>query len=361
MRAHQTLIDELEGTVACGDIGRRANVLQRVTDLFLANSGQLSKEQIGVFDDIMMRLLKEVDIKARVAFGQVVAEMETVPPQAVEELALDDCIDIAGPILRQVDQVSDDVLVKSAKTKSQDHLLAISRRRELLECVTDVLVERGGQQVAVSTTENAGARLSEFGYATLVQRAEADGVLAASIWRRPEIPRKHLLALFASASRAVQHELQLIDGGKADEIKSLVARARDELQARSSEHSSQHLAAIAYVESLWKSGNLSESDVWAFARAGELSETAVALSLMCDIPVSLVERAMTHDQCDQLLVLAKSVGLSFDTVKAILAMRMGPTDRLGSDLREASLSYGKLRAKTAKTTLQFYRLRARTI
>jgi len=96
-------------------------------------------------------------------------------------LALDNSIVVAGPILTGSDQIHEDVLVEGALTKSQDHLLAISKRRQLPESVTDVLVERGNQQVAVSTTENPGARFSQLGYTTLVGRAEGDCDLAVSI------------------------------------------------------------------------------------------------------------------------------------------------------------------------------------
>ena len=55
-------------------------------------------------------------------------------------------------------------LVENAKTKSQEHLLAITKRKSLAETVTDVLVERGDRDVALSVAQNAGAKFSETGY-----------------------------------------------------------------------------------------------------------------------------------------------------------------------------------------------------
>jgi len=93
--------------------------------------------------------------------------------------------------------------MEGARTKGQDHLLAISRRPVLVEALTDVLVERGDQRVAQSTAENPGARFSEFGYSTLVKRSEDDPELALRMLSRREIPRQHMLKLFADASEAV--------------------------------------------------------------------------------------------------------------------------------------------------------------
>jgi uncharacterized protein (DUF2336 family) len=359
MVTHATLIDELEDAVAHREISHRAKVLQRITDLFVTNSSQLSSEQIVLFDDVMTRLVEEIDVTARAAFGRRLAEMEMAPPGLVRELALDDCIEVAGPILAQFERIGEDTLVESATTKSQNHLLAISQRRYLSEGVTDVLVERGNQQVATSTVRNPGANFSEFGYSTLVKRAEADGDLAACIWRRTEIPRPHLLTLFLAASQTVQQQLQSINPRRADEVEAIIGCARDELQTESREHSPAYLAARLHVESLRNAGRLSEPEVLAFARAGKFDETSVALSLMCELPIGLVERAMTHDKCDQLLVLAKSIGLSFDTVKVIMSIQATESDRPAIDIKEATVSYAKLRRETARKAIHYYRLRER--
>jgi uncharacterized protein (DUF2336 family) len=261
--------------------------------------------------------------------------------------------------LSQFERIGEETLVEGAATKSQDHLLAISQRRYLSEGVTDVLVERGNQQVAASTARNPGSNFSEFGYSTLVKRAEADSDLAASIWRRPDIPRQHLLTLFAAASQTVQQELQSIDPQRADAVQAIIGCARDELQTESRERSPEYLAARLHVEQLRNSGRLSEPEVFAFARAGKFDETSVALSLMCDLPIGLVERAMTHDNCDQLLVLAKSIGLTFDTVKAVVSIQASEINRPARDMKAAAVSYGKLRAETARKAIHYYRLRER--
>ncbi len=115
---------------------------------------------------------------------------------------------MARPLLTHSERLDDDTLIVGAKTKSQEHLLAISQRKMLSEGVTDVLVERGNQQVVVSTAANSGARFSEFGYSKLITRAGADDELALTVWSRPEIPREHLLTLFATASEAVRLKLE---------------------------------------------------------------------------------------------------------------------------------------------------------
>lgn len=357
MSAEATLIAELESAFAHRDGGHRAKVLQRITDLFAVNSNQLSSEQMALFDDVMIRLVHEIDVTVRAAFGRRIAEMDMAPAGVVRELALDDAIEVAGPVLTEYVPIAEEILIEGATTKSQQHLLAISQRRSLSANVTDVLVERGNQQVAASTASNPGARFSELGYSTLVKRAEADPDLAMHIWQREEIPRQHLLTLFAAASETVQKQLQATNPQRADEVEVIIGCARDEMQAEWRERSPEFLAAQQQVEALHAAGKLSEADLLAFARARRFDETSVALALMCDLPIGFVERALAQEKCDRLLVLAKSIGLAFPTVKAIAALRMIAVERPPPNMKETAASYGRLRRETARNAIHFFRLR----
>lgn len=359
MNSRQTLIDELESSIANTEIRQRAEVLRRITDLFAAGSSVYSGEQIQLFDDVMCRLVDEIEISARAMFGQRIAELGEAPPNVIHALAFDDSIDVAGPILLHSDQLSEAALVENAKTKSQDHLLAISQRATLGEAITDVLVERGNQQVAISTASNPGARFSEFGFSTLVKRCEGDSDLALLIWLRRDIPRQHLLKLFASSSEAVQLKLQAANRRNAELFRELIAQAADQIQTESRERSPAYTAAQATVQSLKNSESLSEDSLYEFARAGKFDETAIALSVMCELPLGLVERALVHDGTEQILVLAKAVGLTWNTTKAILVMRAGSKGMSPHDIQQSQASFNKLRPETAAKAIRFYRLRER--
>ena len=80
-------------------------------------------------------------------------------------------------------------LVANACTKSQPHLLAISKRKSIEEAVTDVLVTRGNREVVNSVANNNGARFSDFGFLHMIQRAEGDSILAEQLGLRKDIPR----------------------------------------------------------------------------------------------------------------------------------------------------------------------------
>ena len=228
---------------------------------------------------------------------------------------------MAGPVLRRSECLDEETLITGAKTKGPGPPACDIPAQAAERNVTDVLVERGNQKVVISTAANAGARFSDFGYSTLVTRSENDNELALLVWSRPEIPREYLLNLFETASETVRHKFESADRGKADVVQGMIKQAADQIQTKLRENSSDFAAARAYVEQLHKNGELTEASVCEFAERGKFDETAAALSLLTDLPVGAIERALVHDTGDQILVLAKSIDLSWKTTRAILMLR----------------------------------------
>lgn len=351
------IIDQLETVISSKDVARRATILSKVADLFAVNSSRFSQEHVELFDDVMARLLDSAGESARAQFGDRLARMSDAPPKTIRHLALDDSIEVAGPILRYSDRIDETTLVEAARLKSQNHLLAISGRKVLVETVTDILVERGNEAVVSSTAKNGGAKFSEFGISNLIRKASCDGGLALSVWSRPDIPRQDLVKLFADASEAIRDQMMQADPRRAELIKAAVAEAADEIQERSRNHSDVFSAARSHVEALHLAGELSEGQLHAFAGEGSFEKVTVALSLLCNLPIGVVERAFVQKYTDQVLVMAKAIDLSWVTTVALLLLQAGVSGSSRQQLDQCFANFSKLQKKTALTALQFYRIR----
>jgi uncharacterized protein (DUF2336 family) len=357
VNVQQSLIDQLEGVLASKNLSKRAEVLHRVTDLFIHGSGKFSSEQIDLFDEVMNTLMENIELAARVAFGSRLARVSDAPGRVIRRLAFDPASEVAAPVLTHSTRLDEATLVQNAQTQSQGHLLAISFRESVPEAVTDVLVDRGNHEVIAGTAGNPGARFSTSGASNLVTRVQDNGDLTLCVWSRPDIPRQDLVRLFAQASDAVRAKLERADPRRAALIRAAVTEASELIQATARAGSQTHAQAIAEVRALYTQGRLDEARLLGFVHEGVFDKTAVALSLMCEVPIGLIERALIQGEPEQLLVLAKAIDLSWETTKAILqqcAPRSGVTQEW-FDLRYAS--FLRLQPKTAKTALQFYRLR----
>ena len=79
--SRQSLIDELEAAISQRNIASRAEILRRITDLFAAGSVNFGSEQTSLFDDVMGRLVSEIDHSARAAFGERIARLVEYPAE----------------------------------------------------------------------------------------------------------------------------------------------------------------------------------------------------------------------------------------------------------------------------------------
>ena len=132
-----TIADEVEAAIRLGPEGKHLETARRVTDLFLVSAGQYDDEQIALFDDVLERLIKTIelraiaDLSARIALAEISAQLAPVsqaPPSVIRRLASNDEISIAGPVLTESPRLATEDLVELSKTKSEAHLLAISGR-----------------------------------------------------------------------------------------------------------------------------------------------------------------------------------------------------------------------------------------
>jgi uncharacterized protein (DUF2336 family) len=358
MTAHLALLEELNSVVAAGTIERRAELIERLSDLFVFGAASYSDDQIAVFDDVFTRLVATIEVSARALLARRFAEIPLAPPVLSRLLAFDDAIDVAGPMLERSQRLDSGTLAENARIKSQRHLLAISRRTHLDEIVTDVLVERGDRPVVLSTVENPGARFSEIGYGTLVRRSDGDDELANCVGLRRDLPRHQLLRLLTRASEAVRSKLEAADPLSAVKIRSAIAEAVNQVQAKTTALSRDYVAARVQVATLRAADRLNDAAVAAFAEAGKFEETTVALAVLCDLPIEQVELAMAGDRPETVLILAKAIGVSWPTVKKILAMRNEGRGISERELDHCLGTFSRLKPMTARQIMEFQRKRA---
>ncbi|WP_146618704.1 DUF2336 domain-containing protein [Rhodoplanes elegans] len=360
MAESSRLIDELDETLTTGTAADRARLLLRVTDLFLDGAVQYTNEQVAVFDDVLGRLLVDIEESAKRELARRLAGAAVSPPRVARSLALDAAPAVAAPMLIHADSLDEADLVACARAGSQVHLLAITKRPVVSEPITDVLVTRGSDMVVRSVADNAGSRFSEEGFEALVERADGDDVLATRVGRRSDLPRHHFVRLLAKASDAVRTQLQDGHAEPPGDIRSIVARVTHAIAARTAAESTDYAAATAEVAALEKAGGLTETAVRRFANAGKFEHTTAALARLADLPLPTVERILLQNRAESLLFMAKALGFGWTTTRSILQMRHGDDAGPGGhdqDLDLLKSSFDRIKRATAEQVLDFQRTR----
>ncbi|MFN5686174.1 MAG: hypothetical protein ACK46T_18685, partial [Bradyrhizobium sp.] len=83
------VLHQLEDILASRYVSRRADILARVTDLFVVGSGKFNEEHVDLFDHVLFKLLDNVAVAARAELGSRLAVLPDAPPRLIKLLAND--------------------------------------------------------------------------------------------------------------------------------------------------------------------------------------------------------------------------------------------------------------------------------
>jgi uncharacterized protein (DUF2336 family) len=353
-KSSESLLEELQTALSHGTVAHRVETLRRVTDLFMDNAVDYSDDHVRVFDDVFQCLIEQIETSARALLAERLAPIAAAPPKIIRTLALDEVIEVSGPVLSKSERLDEATLMEIARTRGQAHLKAISLRRVLSEALTDVLVTRGDEDVVQSTVSNPGAQLSEGSLADLVTRAERDDDLASCIGLRPDLPRHHYLKLVAKASLTVRRKLEAAHPELADDVSSVVQEAAQRIRAATTTRQTE--MARALVKSLHEDGRLTELQVATFAEQGKFDETNAGLAALAGVAVETAETMMIESRVEGVMILAKVAAMQWSSVRAIIALREKLSGGSQTDMLTLRDAYEALRSSTAQQVLRFHRM-----
>lgn len=351
------LIAELESAVKGRSSERRVKMLRQVTDLFLSDAGRLNESQIGVFDDVLVKLMERVEARTLTQMSAVLSDSALAPKEVVRQLAYHEEASVAAPVLSKSSRLPESDLIEIANTRGHQHLLAISNRGTLNAPVTDALLKRGNSQVSQALAGNAGARFSEQGYSTLLASAEKDDDLAQKLGMRSDIPPAMLRELVSKATAAVRAKL----------LKAAPPEMRDTIQQAIDVVAKQicvkvtkpvdYTQSAAAVLALNRAGKLGDQTINRFAIQGEYINVVAALSLLSTVKIDIIEPLISHPRPDGLIVACKASRLNWSTTTMVLRNRPKCPPISKQDLEQCRVAFEALSLSAAQRTAQLWSTR----
>ena len=357
MSVATSLLPELEEMISRGDPKRLAQVSRGIAEMFVQGASGFQTHHVQLFDHLLTGIVPQTELAARADIAERIAAIANGPPKLIGQLAREDNISVAGPVLRRSPVLDEQALVEIARIKGQDHLLAMTERASLSPGLTDVMVQRGERDVIRRAAANTGAAFSPIGYSALVKRAAKDGVLTITVGQRNDLPDRLLKELLAGTVDVVRRRLfDMADPTR----QAAVAKAMSDLSGKPQQAEKQRDFAPAQrtILSLYRAGELSETALLDFAKAYRYTESVAALSAMSGVPIAAVDRLMAGDRHDPILIIAKAIGLEWATVRALVLLRLGPARIPASaDIDNVRANFMRLSPSTAERVVGFWRTR----
>jgi uncharacterized protein (DUF2336 family) len=325
-----------------------ARIFGEVTDLFLSNVGRLGDSQIAAVDGVLAHLIARVDATTVIQLSEALSTIDRAPRQTIRQLAFHEQPQVAAPVLRNSNCLSEADLLEIVKTRGQQHLLAICDRKTLNEALTDALMRFGDVNVSNALARNAGARFSECGYATLVGRAERDEGLAEKLGVRLDIPGSLLRELIGKVADVVR--ARFLTGSRP------LARGKNSAAATAGQVARK---AIDYTQvqseivALNRTGKLNDSIVNRFAVRGEYTHVVAALALKADVKVEAIEPLLEPDRVYGLIVACKAAQVTWSTTTMIVRNRPNCPPSTDRELEQCVAVYESLLLSVAQWTIRF--------
>jgi uncharacterized protein (DUF2336 family) len=357
MTIARSLIPELDEIVRHGDPRRRAEAARRITELFLQGAATFRSDHVDLFDGVLIDLVPHTELAARTDLAERLSVLANAPRALVGQLAREDEIAIAGPLLRRSSVIDEQALIEIARIKGQGHLLAMSERSTLSCDLTDLMVRRGDRAVVRRAAANAGALFSHSGYSELIKRAGQDGVLTITIGKRDDLSSQQLRDLLAGTIDIVRRRLfEVVKPGRQADIKLAMSEISAEVEPV--ESGRDFAPAQRTILALHQAGELNQGALLGFAKAYKYEESIAALSAMSAVKIATLDRLIMGDRHDPILVVGRAIGLEWATVRALIQLRLGPNRVASSgDIESARVNFGRLMPSTAERVVSFWQTR----
>lgn len=335
---------------------QRRQLLSEITDIFLKDSKGHSDIESQYFGDIMGKVAFDLEQEVREELANTLAKEDNAPHDLIMRLAQDD-ISVAKPIIERSSMLSDDDLVEIAKTKSQDHLMAMTRRSDISETVTEALVHQGGDEVLEGVVKNAGARISQSTMKQVVKRSLDNERIQSPLIERPDLPFEMMENMFDQVSMKLKQKIlkqtkELAPEKLDDMLSSVRAKFDRKGRVRKRVLSKPEL----HVQDLEDRGRLNEEILVTLLRSNKYPEFLVAFGKLADIDISTAKRLVQDVSGEGLAIACKATQFDRSTFSSILMALSHGTPRSIDETYKLINLYDRIQLPVAQRTMRFWRV-----
>jgi uncharacterized protein (DUF2336 family) len=336
--------------------GRR-ELLRRVTGAMAGGAPQ--GQDPVLFDHLLAGVAADYSAQVRADLARLIAGNDMFAA-AAQLFAMDDQIEVAAPVLKHSRALTEETLLKVIQNKSQDHMMAVTGRRQISPVVSHALVERGNDAVVGSLLANDNASIAPDTFDVVAQRAQTSAVLQSPLVKRRDVPLEMLNHLYHQVEAKVRREImEKFSHVPADEVESAFRRNRGRAAAVYGGAPADMAAAKLRVGVLNKHGDLKPPVLVSLLREGPSARTAFMLAFanLVDVEFNLVQRAVEEQNLDTVALLCR--GADFQRALFVaLAIALDGKDQGLAGADEFGRMYESVPVVAAQRALRFWKVRA---
>lgn len=341
-----------------GSSEKRRELLRQITDVFLADPPERSDRESQLFDEIVVAVAADLETQVRVELAKKVAASNAPVQRTARRLAMD-VIEVARPVIEGSRALTETDILDVIQQKSQDHMLAVTKRPDIGEKVSSALVAKGEDRVVASLLENRTARMDRKTFEAVADRAQVSPVLHAPFVRNQHVPLDLLNNVYLKVEGGLRREImRKFHGVSPAELEAALEASRNHLSAAYGALPDDYQAAKDRVDTLDKRGGLKPPVLVQLLRENRRTDFYVAFSRLVDVEFDLTRRLVEAKDIDALAMLCRGAGFDrglFVTITLLLADEGGGL----SKTEEYGKLYEQVPVAAAQRALRFWKVRAK--
>lgn len=351
-------LKELIAVARDGAADARADLLREITDVFMAAPDRYTSSEMQHFDVILSKVTESVETSLRAELARKLADVPTAPRNLVRQLALDEIV-VAEPILERSPALTEEDLLRVVRQRTQAHMKAITRRREVPESVTSELVDRGDAETLVSLAENKGARFDQPSMEKMVEHSRAISELQAPLTQRYDLPPQMLTQMYFFVSSALKREIlkrsDLLDPALIDE--AIETNRQRILRSAVDDAQNDYAAARRFFEEKLRANSVNEQLLKDLMEQRRGTEFVLCFAHVVGVDPATAQRILKDRTWESAAIACRATGLDRSTFAKIVFGLQRNEEEQQKALRILDL-YLKVPQEAAERVMRFWRVRA---
>jgi uncharacterized protein (DUF2336 family) len=337
---------------------KRRELLRQVTDSFIADASLRTQDNCAELDRILSAITVDLELNVRAELARKIATGPLEFGHTARSLAFDD-IEVARPVLENSRAVCERDLLEVIQEKSQEHMLAVTKREDITARVSDALVDRGEDRVVASLLRNETAVIAAKTYEKVADRAENSHLLQLPFVRRKGVPLDLLSELYLKVKGELRQEIiTRCEGVSTADLEAAFERGRKRLLKDYGALPQDYETCRARIEMMNRRGELKSPLLVRYMREGKRTEFIFAYAALTGTDYQLVNRLIERKDVDALAILSRAAQFDRALFVTIGLMIAGEDHRM-SNAEEFGRLYQNVTPEAAQKVVRFWQVRAK--
>ena len=336
---------------------RRRELLREITDVFLESPDSYNVTESQYFGEIMGKVAYDLERSVREELAAKLAAEAAAPPELIRRLAGDE-ISVAQPVIVQSPVLAESDLIEIAKQKSQEHLYAITKRDDIGEQLSEVLVDKGDDRVVEGLVMNQTAKIGRDTMEKVVERSQSSERIQAPLVDRPDLPADLMKDMLAFVSEDIKSKiLEQTNMVNAEKLDEMLHDVGEKIESRSNVRKDGKSKPELMIEELHRAGELDQSKLVEMVKQRKIPEFICGLAKVAELDMATTRRAIMDRSGEGLAIVCKSCDFDQSTYSTFINYVWPDSDRSIEQSCKLIALYNQVTKETAQRVMRFWRIR----